>query len=159
MKTGNLGVTRYPNAPRPDTIEVGNTFEDFVCDKLAEMGIYLRTYKSKNFQFETGENKIGWEIKLDEMHTKYNHLSIEVAERSRDVDTLNWTNSGILRNDNSWLYIQGNSRLFWILFKPSLVRFYRKTDPYVHEKFGTIRTFYLDYSIADKLGKRINCTE
>ena len=38
MITGKHGETRYPNAPRIDTIEAGDSFEDFVCDKLAEMG-------------------------------------------------------------------------------------------------------------------------
>ena len=157
MTTGNLGATRYPNAPRPDTIEAGNTFEDFVCDQLSEMGINLRTYKSRDFQFEKGENKIGWEIKLDKEHIKHGHLSIEIAERTRNDPYLKWTNSGIFRNDNSWLYIQGNNKLFWILFKPTLIYFYRNNHPATQEKFGTIRTFYLDYSDADKLGKRINC--
>jgi len=103
MITGKHGETRYPNAPRIDTIEAGDSFEDFVCDKLAEMGINLRTYKSSQFQLNTGENKIGFEIKLDQEHTKYNHLSIEVAERSRNDSNLGWTNSGILRNDNNGL--------------------------------------------------------
>lgn len=156
MITGNPGVTRYPNAPRSDVIEAGNTFEDYVCDKLAEMGITLRTYKSSQFQLGTGENKIGFEIKLDNEHTKYNHLSIEVAERTRNDPSLRWTDSGILRNDNSWLYIQGNDELFWILFKPSLVYYYKNTHPITKDKFGTIRTFYLDYSEADKFGKRIS---
>lgn len=155
MTTGTFGVTRYPNAPRPDTIEAGNSFEDFVCDRLSEMGVTLRTYKSRDFQLGTGENKIGWEIKLDEQHTKYGHLSIEVKEKTRNDPSLRWTPSGIMRQDNSWLYIQGNKQLFWILFKPVLVRVYLLKKPEVIEKFGTVGTFYLDHSDADKFGFRV----
>ena len=155
MAIGTPGVTRYPNAPRPDTIEAGNSFEDFVCDKLSEMGINLRTYKSKDYQLGIGENKIGWEIKLDQGCMKYGHLSIEVGEKSRDDENLQWTRSGILRNDNAWLYIQGNFDCFWILFKPALKRYFLTNKFQLDKKFGTILTFYLDFDIADQLGMRI----
>jgi len=159
MTVGTLGVTRYPNAPRSDTIEAGNIFEDYVCDRLSGMGIVLRTYKSKQFQLGKGENRIGWEIKLDEGVIKYKHLSIEIAERSRNDPALKWTNSGIYRNDNSWLYVHGNMETFWILFKPALVKFFEDTHPATQEKFGTIKTFYLEYQDADKLGIRVICKE
>jgi hypothetical protein len=150
-------ATRYPDAPRPDVIDAGNSFEDFVCDKLSEMGITLRTYKSKEMQFSAGENKIGFEIKLDAGHTKYKHLSIEVAEKTRDDPALQWTRSGILRNDNSWLYIQGNKEMFFILFKPALLEYYKKNKPDIKDKFCTIRTFYLEYADAEKLGICVRC--
>lgn len=166
--------TRYPDAPRPDTIEAGDTFEDYVCDRLAEeCGIILRTYKSKSRQLSVGENKAGFEIKLDKTHTKWGHLSIEIAERSRAGGP--WYLSGIFRNDNSWLYIQGNKEVFWVLFKPALIEYAAKKKvtpefaldwnketlsvlpPYsVDESFGTIRKFYLEYEDADRLGKRIS---
>ena len=154
MTHGIPGATRYPDAPI-DTIAAGNSFEDFVCDKLSEMGLILRTYKSKEYQFNTGENKIGWEIKLDNGVVKYKHLSIEVAEKTRNDPSLRWTPSGIFRNDNSWLYIHGNKELFWILFKPAVVRFAREKNPQIHESHGTVRKFYLEYSDADRLGIRI----
>ena len=154
MTTGTPGAMRYPNAPHNKTVEVGNAFEDYVCDRLAEMGLILRTYKSRDFQYDTGENKIGWEIKRDP-HTKYGHLSIEVAEKSRADLSRPWVKSGILRNDNSWLYIHGDEETFWVLFKPALMRFFYETRPEVTEKFGTLKTFYLEYEDADKLGIRI----
>ncbi len=112
-------ATRYPDAPMDengDTIVKGDEYEDFVCDVIAERcGIILRTYKSAKRQFSVGENKAGFEIKLDKQHEKYGHLSIEVAERTRASGP--WYRSGIFRNDNSWLYIQGNKNIFWIFFK------------------------------------------
>lgn len=156
MITGTPGETRYPNAPRPDVVEIGNKFEDYVCDELSKVGVILRTYKSMSFQYTGGENKVGWEIKYDEKHTLHNHLSIEIAERTRNEEGRPWTPSGIMRNDNSWLYIQGNFDLFWIMFKPALLSFFYDNEPEVKEKFGTIRTFYLPYEIADLLGKRVS---
>lgn len=157
MITGNPGVTRYPNAPRPDTEEAGEVFEDFICDQLAQTGIFIRTYKSRQNQYGRGESKAGWEIKLDEEHTKYGHLSIEVEERTQSSQGLIWSKSGIFRKDNTWLYIQGNTKMFWIFFKPALINYFNTKKPQVTPKFGTIKTFYLDYSEADKLGKRVNC--
>jgi hypothetical protein len=147
-------ATRYPDAPR-DTISAGDSFEDFVCDALSNMGITLRTYKSRDFQFSAGENKIGFEIKLDESCMKYGHLSIEIAERTRNEEGRQWTASGILRNDNSWLYIQGNKECFWILFKPALVKYFKTNRPTTQDKFGTVRTFYMDFATADTIGKRV----
>lgn len=155
MKDGMFGEMRYPDSPRINVEEAGNIFEDCVCDTLSHMGLFLRTYKSKKYQFSTGENNIGWEIKLDEGCLKYNHLSIEVAEKSRNDINLRWTPSGIMRNDNAWLYIQGNTDCFWIFNKKTLVHYFEDINPVTTEKFGTIRTFYLEFADADRLGYKI----
>lgn len=146
---------RYPDAPRSDTIEAGNSFEDFVCDALAAEGITLRTYRSASRQLGVGESRAGFEIKLDAPSASTGRLSIEVAERTRNEQGRPWTQSGILRNDNTWLYIQGNPKFFWVFHKPTLVEYYRARKPKVDEKFGTVRTFYLSWNEADRLGKRI----
>ena len=157
-------LQRYPNAPRPDTIEAGDSFEDYVTDRLAESGITLRTYKSAKMQLGVGENRAGFEIKLDEGHQRYSHLSIEIAER-RQASGI-WVPSGIFRNDNSWLYIQGNRALFWVLFKPTLIERARRAGitplfataetirAPIFEAHGTVRKFYLPPEEADALGKR-----
>lgn len=160
-----MNLQRYPDAPRGmDTVEAGNTFEDYATDRIAESGIVLRTYKSAGMQLRIGESKAGFEFKLDNGHRKYNHLSIEVAER-RQASGI-WVLSGIFRNDNAWLYIQGDTSLFWVLFKPSLVKYAHilnilplfvigiSVKPPIYEYNGTVRKFYLPPSEADLLGKR-----
>ena len=159
---------RYPNAPRSDTVDAGHAFEDYACDRIAESGITLRTYKSAAMQLGVGESRAGFEFKLDAGHRRYGHLSIEVAERRRASGL--WVPSGIFRDDNTWLYIQGDTSLFWVLFKPALIARARRggitelfiiaeaAQPPVFESFGTVRKFYLPPAEADLLGKRYEGT-
>lgn len=138
----------YPHSPVSNSLEKGLAFQDFVCLRLAERNIVLQNIASKKFQLKVGENLQGFEIKLDNGCTRYGRLSIEVAEKS-SRDVLWWTPSGILREDNSIIYIQGNYDCFWVFMKNWLVRYYEQKQPEVEEFNGTVRKFYLSCDEAD----------
>lgn len=98
-----------------------------------------------------GENLQGFEIKLDEPCIRTGRLSIEMFEKSRDDISLPWSKSGIQRNDNTWLYIQGNREVLFVFPKNLLTRYYNHNKPQLTEKRGTIQTFYLpiDWAIRN----------
>jgi hypothetical protein len=138
----------YPHSPTPNSLEKGLAFQDFVCLRLAERNIVLQNIASKKYQIEVGENLQGFEIKLDTPCTRTNRLSIEVEEKS-SRDVLWWTRSGILREDNSIIYIQGNYDCFWVFMKNWLVRYYEQRQPEVEEFNGTVKRFFLACDEAD----------
>lgn len=117
----NLHDPQYPDAKSKTSFQDGLEFQDFVCEKLANHGLFLQNTLSRKYQFELGENLQGWEIKLDNRCTETGRLSIEIAEKSR-ADIKVWTASGIYRNDNSWLYVQGNYEMLFIFSKTFLKR-------------------------------------
>jgi hypothetical protein len=142
-------MSTYHDSPVCDSFEKGLVFQDFVCLELARRNIYVQNLASKRFQLEVGENLQGFEIKLDNLCTKTGRLAIEVAEKSqRSVSS--WTPSGIMREDNSILYIQGNYDCFWVFAKNWLRRYLAEKSPEVIEFNGTIRRFFLDLQTADK---------
>ena len=134
--------TMYPHATLTNSLERGLEFQDFVCIVLAQRNIILQNISSKKYQFESGENLQGFEIKLDKRCTDTQRLSIEVAEKS-SRDVLVWTPSGILRQDNSIVYIQGNYDRFWVFMKNWLVRYHDQIKPPIEEFNGTIKRFFL----------------
>jgi len=90
----------------------GLEYQDFVAEKLYHFGLPLFNYASKKYQIEYGENKLGVEIKFDQKFEKTRNLYIETAEKTRP-EIENYSPSGIYRNDNTWLYVQGNKKIFW----------------------------------------------
>jgi hypothetical protein len=151
-----LMVTNYneANSGHSNSLEVGNQFEDFVCIELAKRGIILQNIHSKKFQYNTGENLQGFEIKLDNRCTGCNNtaptnqLSIEIAEKTKK-ENKDFVPSGIYRSDNSWLYIQGNYDVFWI-FSKKMLKGLHKSNKYNEHKLDTIVKFYLPIEDADK---------
>jgi len=85
----------------------GDKYEDFVIDELYKIGLPVVGYKSKVYQYLVGENRIGLEIKFDEILKETGNLYIEIAEKSHP-DNENYVASGIYRKDNSWLWAIGN---------------------------------------------------
>ena len=134
----------YPDAKRPTVFAEGIEYQDFVCHQLARHHIILQNLASKKYQFSVGENLQGFEIKLDMRCTETGRMSIEIGEKMRANHNA-WIPSGIYRNDNSWLYIQGNFDIIAIFAKNWLRRYFeqRNPPPQVNER-QTIRTFYLD---------------
>lgn len=143
-------IVKYPTAPRSDSFEIGLKFQDFVTRKLAATGLYIQNYGSKKYQYEYGENQQGFEIKYDELCTKTYRLSIEVAEKVNAANK-EWVPSGIDREDNSWLYIQGNYDLILIFGKIHLKQWCKLYSPKFEIKHGTIKTFYLEAHYANEL--------
>ncbi len=144
----------YVDAKSATSYQDGLDYQDFVCARLAKLHIIVQNIASKKFQFDVGENLQGFEIKLDERCADTGRLSIEVAEKSR-ADRPDWTPSGIMRDDNSWLYIQGNYDIIFIFAKNWLRRWHDKKRPLIEDKHGTIRTFYLDFKVARTMAARV----
>lgn len=147
-------TVHYPDA-RPNSFGVGLEYQDFVCTLLAKENIILQNLGSKLYQLKVGENLQGFEIKYDERCTDTGRLSIEVAEKSRDDPALPWTSSGILRYDNTWLYIQGNYSVVYIFAKNWLLRYYHEKQPEIESFNGTIRRFFLPFPVADKCAAKV----
>lgn len=153
-----MSLPSYPDAKNDNEFERGLRFQDFVVEALTrELGIVIQIFSSQRYQFDNGESVQGWEIKLDSWCTKSGRLSIELAEKSR-ADIPVWTPSGIFRDDNTLFYVQGNKECFWLFFRKHLRWIFEREEPEVHEKRGTIRTFYLPIERADKIGIRIEPT-
>jgi hypothetical protein len=148
----------YRDAKSPTSFQDGLEFQDFVCAQLAKHAVVLQNLASKKYQFEVGENLQGYEIKLDNNCTLTGRLSIEVAEKTRDDDSLPWTPSGILRNDNTWLYIQVNYSVLYIFAKRFLLNYYdsKKDIPgFIVAKRGTVKTFYVSNDNARKHAAKV----
>lgn len=140
---------KYPkrNSGHSDSFEIGSEFADFVCMTLAKENIILQNINSQKFQYETGENLQGFEIKFDGPHTRTKRCSIEIAEKSNGFNT-NFINSGIYRGDNSWIYIHGNYELFFIS-SIKILRLLHESgkyeEAYYPKDLPTIKKFYLPH--------------
>ena len=150
---------RYPDAPQGmDTVRAGDRYQEFVRRLLNPHGIAHWHFQGQGEQYTFGENRQGHEIKLDERCFSRNpekipaptgRLSIEVQEKTRRENN-GWVDSGILRADNSWLYVQGNYEIVFVFAKNWLRRVYHTTitpeDIVQHN--GTVRKFYLSIEAA-----------
>jgi len=143
-----MAMNPYPNSRNTHSIQEGAEFLDLVMEQLRTMGFYLQPYTSAKNQLEKGESIQGWEVKLDNRFLETGRLSIEIAEKTR-ADNENWIPSGIYRKDNSYLYIQGNPKDFYV-FQLSLLRWLHKRKIYEEaESFGTVKKFYLPIDDAN----------
>jgi hypothetical protein len=138
---------------QPGTFQRGLEFQDFICINLAREGIILQNLASTKYQFTIGENPQGFEIKLDRRHIETGRLSIEIAEKTSAANPT-WIPSGIYRDDNSWLYIQGNYERFYIFDKGILRRYHSAKKPKEHTE-PTIKAYYLPHPDADKIAAKI----
>lgn len=140
-------VPQYPDAKSPSSFEDGLEFQDWVCDVLArKRHIIIQNLSSRKYQFEYGENLQGIEIKLDRRCTETGRLSIEIAEKSAAHNN-NWVPSGIYRNDNTWLYIQGNQSVLFLFARNLLRRYHAKAHPLEHEE-KTVKGYFLKLDVA-----------
>lgn len=149
-------MPEYPDADRPTVFEEALKFQDFVCDLLLkELGFVISNYSSRYYQFNYGENRQGIEIKLDTRILDTGNVSIEVAEKSRG-DMPNWTPSGIMRDDNTWLYVQGNYEIIFIFGKIFLRQLYNaRYKNKVWQPKTTICTFLLPIAEANKYALKV----
>jgi len=144
------------NSYYKEKLEQGLTYQDFVVEKLYEIGLPLISYSSKKYQALIGENKIGIEIKNDDKFAETGNFYIEIAEKS-DANNLNWIPSGIYRNDNSWLYILGNYNEIYIFSKKQLILIH-KTGKYREVEIPTSKGYLLPMDKAEKYWiKKIVC--
>jgi len=99
---------------RKQQIENGQVFQDFVVDVSWHLvGLAVVQYTSKLYQHAVGESKSRCEIKWDMQYAKTGNLWIETGEKARPREG-DYYPSGIMRDDNTWLYIIGDyDRIFY----------------------------------------------
>jgi len=120
-------------------LKQGQEFEDFVQDALAKRGIFLGNYTSQKYQLEKGENMLGMEIKRDGRFRDTGNFYIETAEKSHK-DKPNWTPSGIMRDDNSWLFCIGDEKGFCVFAKKDIKEILERNPLMASSKIiGTFR--------------------
>jgi len=130
-------------------MELGNEFQDYVADVLAKtLGINITAYMSQKYQYNKGENRQGIEIKFDDKYKQTGNLYIEIAEKREETNN-DFVDSGIYRQDNTWLYVIGNYNIIFIFFKKFLVCLH-KTHKYEEVKTPTSKGFLLPKKDAEK---------
>jgi len=141
---------KYWNGYYQKKLEQGLEFQDVVTEALYHRGIVVVGYASRVFQNKRGENMLGAEIKNDAMFRQTGNLYIEVAEKSHP-DKPNYTPSGIMRADNSWLYVIGDIKTVWIFSTKYLVML---KDRYPPMQTPTSIAHLMPMAAADKYAIR-----
>ena len=141
---------KYNNGYYQDMLKRGLEFQDVVTEALYHRGIVVVGYASRVFQNKRGENMLGAEIKNDAMFRQTGNLYIEVAEKSHP-DKPNYTPSGIMRADNSWLYVIGDIETVWIFSTKYLVML---KDRYPPMQTPTSIAHLMPMAAADKYAIR-----
>lgn len=108
-----------------EKMQAGLEYQDFIADQLrkATPCIILGAYSSTKYQFEKGESASGIEIKHDMLLKETGNLYIEVAEKSEEK-VPDYSPSGIMRNDNTWLYLVGDYEQAFLFSKEQLKMVY-----------------------------------
>jgi hypothetical protein len=119
----------YKNGYYQQKLEEGMQFQDIVSRELYQRGIIVLNYSSRKYQQKYGENMLGAEIKLDKNFRKTGNFYIETAEKSHpDKDA--YCIAGIMRGDNSWLFVIGDEQTIYI-FPTNYLRKLSKNYRYV----------------------------
>ena len=144
----------YPDSVVPDSLALGEAYQEFVAKELWEQrGVGIHFYRTRREQYEIGESEEGYEVKLDARCRDTRRLSIEVAEKS-SLHRREFTPSGIMRRDNTVYYVQGHWEKFWVFLKMELVGWYEEHRPPIAKLHPpTIAKFYLPISVADEVAE------
>lgn len=130
-----------------EMFEKGLEYQDFVSDKLHDIGWSLNCYSSKKYQFEKGESRSGIEIKLDNQFKRTRNLYIEYAEKSNPNNKI-YVPSGIERKDNSIIYCIGNYDIIYVFAKNWLKQF--KNTEVKHVMTKTSKGYLFPEDMAQK---------
>lgn len=101
-------------------LEESLLYQDFVVDCCFNLlKLPLSIYSSRFYQQKFGESVNGAEIKHDKEYKRTGNLWIEFGEKASLRDGPYFP-SGILRKDNTWLYIIGDYDTIFIFGKKAL---------------------------------------
>lgn len=130
------------NEYRRRSIEEAAVYQDFVVDCFLNiLKVPITMYTSKAYQHGVGESACGIEIKHDKRfggtgkEKATGNLWIELKEKAVPRAGA-YADSGIMRNDNSWLYVIGNYDIIFIFAKRLLIGL-SKTARYRQLENGT----------------------
>lgn len=144
----------YPNSKHLDSLALGELYQELIkLLLLKRCGVKVHFYHTKEEQYDIGESVEGIEVKFDDWCTRTHRLSIEVGEKTR-ANLTKFTPSGIMREDNTIWYAQGNMTHCWVFIKRDLRLLFKTRRPtIVDDDPKTIQKFYLYLSEADKIAK------
>lgn len=111
-----------------EQLKVGQEFQDFVTCVMYRLGLPIVSLGSRRSQIEMGENMAGVEIKRDGKFHDTGNLYIETHEKAHPSRPT-YVPSGIYRDDNSWLYLIGDERVFYIMQKSVLKLIHQAPGP------------------------------
>lgn len=142
----------YPDSKHLDPLRMGELYQEIIRVILSRrLRFDLHFHEGQEQQYTLGESEEGVEIKLDAWCGRTGRLSIEVAEKTRAAQA-RFVPSGIMRQDNSLWYVQGDLKHCWVFKREALRAFFRDTRPAVIEDDpSTIRKFYLPVGEANRL--------
>lgn len=143
-------IERYSNGYYGEKLEQGLQFQDFCTRELYQRGIVIVGYSSRRYQNNEGENMLGAEIKRDDKFRETGNLYLEVAEKACPTRP-RYTESGIMRADNSWLFVIGDEQCLWI-FSVKYLRLLK--DRYRKVQTATSIGHLMPVSEADKYSIR-----
>lgn len=106
-------IEKYNNGYYAEKLQQGLEFQDIMTRELYIRGIVVIGFSSRRFQNLIGENMLGAEIKRDGHFRNTGNIYLETAEKSHPSNP-QYIPSGIMRKDNSWLYIIGDEQTAYI---------------------------------------------
>ncbi len=121
QKTVDWDVSRKKTDYFREKLQAGHAFEVWVGREFQKYGVDLGSYLDEKGQY-SGENAFGIEIKHDMKLSNTGNLYIEYQERLRNE--LPWTDSGILKDDNTKYWIIGGKEEYYIFYKQTLRSLY-----------------------------------
>jgi hypothetical protein len=135
-------------------LEESREFQDFIVDQLYQEGIPVVMHTSEKKQV-LGENKFGIEFKHDKKMENTGNVYIEYAEKS-DPNNINFVKSGILRDDNSWLWAIANDKVIYIVSKRVLRQIYEKKPPFARfVSTPTSKGFLLKIDLIEQIAEKV----
>ena len=90
------------------------------ANEIAKHAELLRHWLHDDLRCD-GENRLGVEFKYDQRFRQTGNLYIETAEKARPRRG-EYAPSGIYRDDNTWLWVQGDHQSVAVFLKRELVR-------------------------------------
>jgi len=104
-----------------DMLKEGTDFQDHVKRILFEKYCLSLDFTEQDGQYNIGETLQGFEVKYDMKFKDTGNLWIEVCEKT-DPNNNDWVDSGIKRNDNTWIYIIGDYDTLYVFSKKDLLK-------------------------------------
>ena len=127
----------------------GKNYEKFVCKVLKnKMNLSIDIFENVQDQYNIGESQQGFEIKYDKLHKKTKNIFIEVSEKT-NKNNFNYINSGIYRNDNSWILLIGNYNVIYF-FGISTLKLLFETNRFKKITTETSKGFLLNQEDIEK---------
>lgn len=99
-------------------------FEVYAESVFRAYGLDIGLFYGREEQYQQGETRVGIEVKCDRRSVETGNYYFEFQERLNT--TLDWTNSGILKEDNTRFYFYGDVGHYCIVAKEDIMEYYRR---------------------------------